>query len=148
MNKLNADCVIKSGCANTERYYCSVVNKRIGWYSSFTKYNSIFSAAASKWHAKGNVTINSGTNLRVYDVNEVSNYAALTNTGSIKFNTYVMDSYTVVQQQSTALHELGHALALSHRDLDNSQSIMSTFGPRNNINIHSNDMIPYNCLWS
>lgn len=147
VDDVQASCQIKSGCSYTEGRYCSVTNKQLTWISQFTKYTQVFTSAVTEWNNKKLVRNSSGFDVKVKDYYEVSSFAGDTITGQISFNTYVMDTYTPAQKKGTAMHELGHALGLAHRDVNQTQAIMSTFGPHTSAKITSLDMQSYNCLW-
>lgn len=94
--------------------------KHLDWTGS-TKYQSAFNRAVDEWNSyKPGVIRKDGmfteTDVTISDFVSSSNIAGSTsNTGTIKFNTLIMDNLSVKSRRNTCTHELGHALGLGDR---------------------------------
>lgn len=94
-------------------------DKHLYWTGT-TSYSSQFSTAVAKWNAlsynlilETHVHANRVTISDYYEANSgvVGTTSSL---GTIKFNTYYLDSYSNDQIVNCCVHELGHALRLGH----------------------------------
>ncbi len=93
--------------------------KHMDWAGS-TTYMDNFTAAIDTWEDYKPGVIRKDTastikDLTVSDYNERSSTAGTASkSGTIKFNTYLMDDFSKAKRTNVALHELGHALGLAH----------------------------------
>lgn len=118
--------------------------KHLDWSGS-TKYQTLFNNAVNTWEAYKPGIIRKDTALTIEDAvisdyYEVSNMAGVTYSGgSIKFNTYVLDTVSVFMQQNVMTHELGHALRLDHNTSDDIMYAKAT----NRTSLSNNDKASY-----
>lgn len=89
-------------------------------YDYDTKYSSELSSSVKKWESYKSGVIRPDSVLVVEDV-FISDYYEVSNTngitsggGTIKLNTYQLDSQGSTQAMRIITHELGHALGLDH----------------------------------
>ena len=89
-------------------------------YAGSTKYLSSVNFGKSLWNAykAGVIRVSSGsaaTDVTLSDYYQSSSAVAVTSSqGTIKFNKYYMDTYTIEKKRMVCAHELGHALGLAH----------------------------------
>lgn len=94
-------------------------DKHLDWGGS-TTYQAEFNASVTVWnnHKPGVIRQDDAATVRdvtISDYYEVSTTAGVTSSsGTIKFNTYKMNTYTTDQLLNVYIHELGHALGLAH----------------------------------
>lgn len=124
---LSLGCVVPTFAASTPllSWYLVDSSKHLDWTGS-TKYSRYFNYAVDTWNNYKEGVIRKDTaftmaDVEISDFEEKSNTAGRTSsTGTIKFNTYVLDKYYVGATinheiiENVCLHELGHALGLAH----------------------------------
>lgn len=122
--------------------------KHLDWDGS-TKYQTQFNAAVKTWNSHKSGVIRKDTisiieDVKISDFSEKSNIAGVTSPrGTIRFNKYVVDTYTNAKRQNVATHELGHALGLDH---NTSKDIMHGF-ITTKIYLSANDKASYNAAY-
>lgn len=91
------------------------------YYTGTTKYLNEFLTGVNRWNnVRSNLIIQTNamiTRVTISDYTEANSGVAGTTSsaGTIKFNTYYMDSYATANRVNCCVHELGHALRLDHR---------------------------------
>ena len=98
----------------------------IRWTSS-SGYATPIANAVNAWDSAtdANFAIATPYNLRFIDVDNVGGFAARTvpdacpNRKTVEMNTRILSGYSATQRQSTAAHEVGHALGRNHPASDN-----------------------------
>ncbi len=120
-------------------------NKHLYW-SGFSKYLTDFKLAVNTWNNyKPGVIINESSNIYttviISDYTEANNgvVASTSANGTIRFNSAYMEGYTADRRINACIHELGHALRLSHR-----REYNSIVYPSNTTYILPNEMDKWN----
>ena len=106
--------------------------KHLDWDGT-SAYISQFNYAINQWesHKPGIIredTLTTIEDVKISDKNEGDvGYAGTTyKSGKIIFNTYYMNNFNTSKKRNVAIHELGHALGLDHRDGESS-SVMQSY---------------------
>ncbi len=125
--------------------------KHLDWTGS-TKYQNAFNRAVNKWNAyKPGVIREDGlfteVDVRISDFVSSSPIAGSTsNTGTIKFNTLIMDNLSVDSRRNACMHELGHALGLGDRT--KVKKAVMYFANSEIINLREPDKISYDAAYN
>lgn len=93
--------------------------KHLDWDGN-TTYQSYFNSGVSTWNAYKSGVIradswNTICDVTISDFTESSStYGVTSQAGTIRFNTFTMNSLSSNQKQYVCTHEIGHALGLGH----------------------------------
>ncbi|RID82607.1 cell surface protein [Mesobacillus zeae] len=123
--------------------------KHLDWDGS-TKYQTSFDSGKNVWNGYKSGVIRKDSayviqDVSISDYSEKSNTGAVTSSGgTIKFNSYVMDTLSSTEKKNVAIHELGHALGLAH---NTSSDVMYAY-ITTNTSLSDNDKASYNAAYN
>ncbi len=132
--------------------YCLVNSSKLIFNAAPSSYSSEISSSATAWDSLNKIDLIS-TSSQVYDVKIVDKDLEDvawkgetkfdTSPGQIWLNSYYLDQDPTDEKLNTIMHEMGHALGLTHSFTGNimyyNQTAQSTFG--------SQDLNDFNYIW-